>query len=139
MQSTICAKSSFGAKERRAGSKHGKSLTESAPSLHNPSCTATGHKGQSRVNAPVEGRRALAERTPSYDWAVLDDSANARLDPALQWIENPANASNSSSTGRGGYSDLYFFGYGHDYKAAMRAFTHSTSSDKSLRPAHFIM
>jgi alpha-glucosidase (family GH31 glycosyl hydrolase) len=56
-------------------------------------------------------------------WAVLDDSANARLDPALQWIENPANASNSSSTGRGGYSDLYFFGYGHDYKAAMRAFT----------------
>ena len=33
----------------------------------NPPCTATGHKGQSRVNAPVEGRRALAKRTPSQD------------------------------------------------------------------------
>jgi hypothetical protein len=37
------------------------------PNTHDPPCTATGHKGQSRVNAPVEGRRALAKRTPSQD------------------------------------------------------------------------
>jgi hypothetical protein len=35
MHPTICAKSGFGAKERRAGSKPGKSLTETAPSPHN--------------------------------------------------------------------------------------------------------
>ena len=33
----------------------------------NRSCTATDHKGQSRVNAPVVGRRALTERTSGQD------------------------------------------------------------------------
>eukprot|EP01047_Picozoa_sp_COSAG01_P011692 COSAG01_NODE_513_length_16049_cov_57.758056_20_plen_107_part_00 len=34
------------------------------------SCTATDHKGQSRVNAPVVGGRALAERTSGQDRRV---------------------------------------------------------------------
>ena len=50
-------------------------------------------------------------------WAVLDDSANDRVD-STGWI-TPYNA-----TGRNGsaYSDLYFFGYGHEYKSAMGAY-----------------
>ena len=38
-----------------------------AAEIVNRSCTATDHKGQSRVNAPVEGRRALTERASGWD------------------------------------------------------------------------
>jgi len=42
-------------------------------------------------------------------WAVLDDSATLVLNDAF-WLEPRA----------GGGTDLYFFGYGHDYKTCLR-------------------
>jgi hypothetical protein len=50
-------------------------------------------------------------------WAVVDDSANDRVD-STGWI----SPYNSSARKGSAYSDLYFFGYGHDYKSAMGAY-----------------
>ncbi len=48
-------------------------------------------------------------------WAIIDDSSNNRIDPTTEWIvadEAPR-----------AYSDLYLFGFGHNYTAALRAFS----------------
>ena len=50
-------------------------------------------------------------------WAVVDDSANDRVDSTVWILPYNASARNGSA-----YSDLYFFGYGHDYKSAMGAY-----------------
>ena len=48
-------------------------------------------------------------------WAVLNDTANPRLNPVTTWWEPPE----SSSTRH----DLYFFGFGRKYKDAIKAYT----------------
>ena len=50
---------------------------------------------------------------------MLDDSLRPRLDPESQWVTPPPPV--SVLTDR--YTDLYFFGFGHDYKQALRAYT----------------
>lgn len=49
-------------------------------------------------------------------WSVLEDSYRPRLDPATQWVTPPPPQSDN-------YTDLYFFGFGHNYKQALKAFT----------------
>lgn len=46
-------------------------------------------------------------------WAVYDDAATPTVDPTTDWY-----AAAGTDT-----ADLYFFGHGHDYPAAMRDFT----------------
>ncbi len=48
-------------------------------------------------------------------WAIVDDSSNNRIDPTSDWIV----ADEASRA----YSDLYFFGFGTNYTAALRAFS----------------
>jgi len=57
----------------------------------------------------------------SDGWAVVDDSSRGRLDPATEWLASSA-AEN--------YTDLYFFGFGHRYKAALRAYAAIAGSPK---------
>ena len=57
-------------------------------------------------------------------WAVLDDSLRPRLDPATQWVAPPPPQSDR-------YTDLYFFGFGHEYKQALRAYTSVAGAAKA--------
>jgi hypothetical protein len=69
-------------------------------------------------NTPNRGMKIGCDLGPlSRDgWAVLDDSLRPRLDPAAQWVTPPPPTGDN-------YTDLYLFGFGHEYKAALQAFT----------------
>ncbi len=80
----------------------------------NLNCSAIG-AGDNRPNG---GMKIGCDLGPlSRDgWAVLEDSHRPRLDPSTQWVTPPPPQSDK-------YTDLYFFGYGHRYKEALKAFT----------------
>lgn len=69
-------------------------------------------------NRPNKGEHFGCDLGPlSRDgWAVLEDSHRPRLDPSTQWVSPPPPQSDK-------YTDLYFFGHGHRYKEALKAFT----------------
>lgn len=62
----------------------------------------------------LDGCRGEAALDPGIlsrsGWALHDDSALARFDPATGWVQPPA---------AGELQDWYLFGYGHDYRAAL--------------------
>jgi hypothetical protein len=58
-------------------------------------------------------------------WAVIDDSARDRLDPRAQWLAPPTNRTSDH------YTDLYFFGYGHAYTAALQAYASIAGAAKA--------
>jgi alpha-glucosidase (family GH31 glycosyl hydrolase) len=73
-------------------------------------------KGTIRTLDGVEGAIPLEDGILSRDgWAVVDDSARPLFDSSdWSWVqERPAGAR----------QDLYFFGYGHDYRGALFDFT----------------
>ena len=67
-------------------------------------------------------------------WSVIDDSANDRVDNTGWIVPFDATARNGSA-----YSDLYFFGYGHDYKGAMGAYREIAGKKPRLLRCHFIL
>ena len=72
--------------------------------------------GTLRTLDMVDGARPLPPGLLSRDgWAVLDDSGTPVLNPQTGWPA-PRGAPK-------GALDLYFFGFGHDYPAALRAFS----------------
>ena len=65
----------------------------------------------------------------SDGWAVVDDSARGRLDPDTEWLAyDPPPPPPSAEADS--YTDLYFFGFGHRYKAALRAYASIAGSPK---------
>jgi len=82
-----------------------------------PGMEGTGNlKGTIRTLDGVEGATQLEDGILSRDgWAVVDDSVRPLFDGTdWPWVEErPAGAR----------QDLYFFGYGHDYRGALFDFT----------------
>ena len=74
-------------------------------------------------------------------WAILNDTFNAVIDPATQWIEpSAALASGDRSGGTSGAdasasADLYLFLYGSDYRGASAALS-SLSGAQPIPPRH---
>jgi alpha-glucosidase (family GH31 glycosyl hydrolase) len=70
-------------------------------------------RGTARTLDGVNGALWLERGLLSRDgWAVVDDSASLVFN-AADWLETRADSGNV---------DLYFFGYGHDYRAAIQDF-----------------
>ncbi|WP_129631957.1 TIM-barrel domain-containing protein [Candidatus Oscillochloris fontis] len=74
------------------------------PDIHNL-------RGARRTLDGCRGAAALEPGIISRDgWVLVDDSASVRFDPQSGWVQPPAP---------GEQQDWYFFGYGHNYLAAI--------------------
>ncbi len=73
-------------------------------------------RGTQRTLDQVAGATALEEGLVSRDgWSLFDDSGSVVWDAEQIWVEARPDEHRQ---------DWYFFGYGHDYKAALREYLH---------------
>jgi hypothetical protein len=72
-------------------------------------------RGTRRTLDTCEGDASLEEGLLSRDgWSLFDDSHSVLFDPDDGWVAPPRQHD---------VQDWYFFGYGHDYKAALAEYT----------------
>ena len=70
-------------------------------------------------------------------WAVIDDTDNIRIDPDTRWLATVYSdgAMHTTAMAVPKNSDLYFFGFGREYKAALSAYT--SIAGAAPRPPRF--
>ena len=92
-----------------------------------------GITGATNLNCTVDGHRTVSPQCSSAPisqggWALIDDTASAVMDMRTQWrttrsVPVATTGSTTSTTTSTAGSDLYLFGYGHDYRRALKDYS----------------